>query len=494
MAKVSATLELDVDATKVSGAAEDLERLGSTAERTGKKTAGLGKSTAGVSKAFKLQKGAVQQAGYQIQDFAVQVSGGTSALVAFGQQGSQLAGILGPGGAVIGAVIAIGSALGGVLLRSLMGSGEATKQLKEEFDNLAGSIKNLTRVQAAWVSILKEDELSDAKGNVEDLTKEIGRLESLLITTSPLTLALFGDMLNKNLVKSKAKLELAKDSVERLTTDVEKLNNINSKGADDLARIGKAYQDYASLRLQGANAVAEAETGEAANEAFTSALLKRGNAEAAYLANKQNQYSNYWAAYGQAQLILSASEQNVLTKKLSDEAAYQSASLAGYQEYYATLVHHKEDEAAATVLAEKNKLTIQQSLNSVFSSLMAAQSKELFEIGKIGSIGSAINSAYEAINKTLAQGGMFAIPAATAIGAAAFANVASIASQKYGSKSSGGGSTPSIPSATPEATETTRSSNVNISLVGEVFNRETINQLIGGINEAVADGATVRLV
>ena len=38
-----------------------------------------------------------QQAGYQIQDFVVQVQSGTSVFVAFGQQASQLAGALGPG-------------------------------------------------------------------------------------------------------------------------------------------------------------------------------------------------------------------------------------------------------------------------------------------------------------------------------------------------------------------------------------------------------------
>ena len=41
----------------------------------------------------------MQQVGYQVGDFAVQVQGGTSALVALGQQGAQLLGIFGAGGA-----------------------------------------------------------------------------------------------------------------------------------------------------------------------------------------------------------------------------------------------------------------------------------------------------------------------------------------------------------------------------------------------------------
>lgn len=51
----------------------------------------------------------IGQAGFQVQDFAVQVGGGTSALTAFAQQGSQLLGMFGPGGAVAGALLAIGA-------------------------------------------------------------------------------------------------------------------------------------------------------------------------------------------------------------------------------------------------------------------------------------------------------------------------------------------------------------------------------------------------
>lgn len=63
------------------------------------------KATAG-TRAF---GGAVGQVGFQVQDFAVQVGGGTSALTAFAQQGSQLLGIFGPGGAIAGALLAVGA-------------------------------------------------------------------------------------------------------------------------------------------------------------------------------------------------------------------------------------------------------------------------------------------------------------------------------------------------------------------------------------------------
>lgn len=56
----------------------------------------------------------VGQLGFQVQDFATQVAGGTSALTAFGQQAPQALGIFGPKGAIIGAVVAVGAAILGV--------------------------------------------------------------------------------------------------------------------------------------------------------------------------------------------------------------------------------------------------------------------------------------------------------------------------------------------------------------------------------------------
>jgi hypothetical protein len=71
-----------------------------------------------------------QQVGYQVGDFFVQVQSGTSALVAFGQQGTQLAGLL-PG--VTGAIVGISLAVGTMLARSFM---EANQELEPLIDRL----------------------------------------------------------------------------------------------------------------------------------------------------------------------------------------------------------------------------------------------------------------------------------------------------------------------------------------------------------------------
>ncbi|EED6459898.1 hypothetical protein XH02_06585 [Salmonella enterica subsp. enterica serovar Montevideo] len=95
----------------------------------------------------------MQQAGYQIQDFIVQVQGGQSALVAFSQQGSQLAGAFGPGGAVFGAVIALGS----VLIGSLSAALGSTKDEMEQLKTAAETLNKAVVINSQGVAALSND-------------------------------------------------------------------------------------------------------------------------------------------------------------------------------------------------------------------------------------------------------------------------------------------------------------------------------------------------
>lgn len=79
-----------------------------------------------------------QQVGYQVGDFNVQVQGGANALVAFGQQGTQLAGLL-PG--VAGAILGIGLSLATAFLRSKEQSENLSFSFKGMKDNLAAALE-----------------------------------------------------------------------------------------------------------------------------------------------------------------------------------------------------------------------------------------------------------------------------------------------------------------------------------------------------------------
>lgn len=111
-------------------------------------------------------KSSMQQAGYQVQDFIVQVQGGQSALVAFSQQGSQLAGAFGPGGAVIGAVLALSTVVAGALITSLNGGKNAMDALKDA----AEAMDKVITVSQSGVAALSDKYAYLAKTNAEVAT------------------------------------------------------------------------------------------------------------------------------------------------------------------------------------------------------------------------------------------------------------------------------------------------------------------------------------
>jgi hypothetical protein len=84
---------------------------------------------------------AIQQVGYQVGDFAVQIQGGTDALVALGQQGAQLLGIFGAAGAIAGAGLAVTTALAKVALdyyraaNGIKTYDDAIKDINKSFDD-----------------------------------------------------------------------------------------------------------------------------------------------------------------------------------------------------------------------------------------------------------------------------------------------------------------------------------------------------------------------
>lgn len=174
-------------------AAKQLDTMASSADRAdtavNKLTPDVNKVNSATSKAasdgFAKFRNAAGQVGFQVQDMVVQLQSGTSAFVAIGQQGSQLAGAFGPGGAVLGAVIALASAIGGVLYKSLTeaeGSSKdleaAQKQLKDTFQQTASGSLELTDglIQLTQISReAAETQLALAKANADLIAQQTAK-------------------------------------------------------------------------------------------------------------------------------------------------------------------------------------------------------------------------------------------------------------------------------------------------------------------------------
>lgn len=119
-----------------------------------------------------------QQVGYQVGDFFVQVQSGTSALVAFGQQGTQLAGLL-PG--VTGAVIGISLAVGTMLARSFMeASGEAAT-LEEAIEKASDALSDYNDAIDEIVSSPVNGQLSETARHFIEIEKAASAIAKIEI-------------------------------------------------------------------------------------------------------------------------------------------------------------------------------------------------------------------------------------------------------------------------------------------------------------------------
>lgn len=134
---------------------------------------GLSNSSRKTGGNFKAMKGATTQLGFQLQDIAVQAQAGTSAFVILGQQGPQIASIFGPGGAVVGAVVAVAAAIGGTLATSIMNTGE-------EIDNLASVAERIRLRTKQWNDEIKEFDTSELQLGVRQSEERIQELEDAI--------------------------------------------------------------------------------------------------------------------------------------------------------------------------------------------------------------------------------------------------------------------------------------------------------------------------
>jgi hypothetical protein len=186
---------------KTEGAEQSAKQLDDFATSAGKADTSATKMASSVDKATPKLKGfgtGAQQIGYQVQDMIVQIQGGTSAFVAIGQQGSQLAGAFGPGGAVIGAIIALSAAVGGTLVKSLGGAKvsaeelqastktlddvlqknkDGTYELSDSFVTLANNIDTASQAQAKFYEA-QSATVTQTEGAKEAITNLVDSLDT----------------------------------------------------------------------------------------------------------------------------------------------------------------------------------------------------------------------------------------------------------------------------------------------------------------------------
>ncbi|GKO80701.1 hypothetical protein NUBL17186_12410 [Klebsiella quasipneumoniae] len=204
-------IEIEADVAKLLNGQQQankaLDNIGDNAQKTSGQFKKLDTQLNATSKVMSSGlKGSVQQAGYQIQDFIVQVQGGQSALVAFSQQGSQLAGAFGPGGAIVGALIALGTVVAGTLISSLNGGKSAMDALKDAAERmndvisistqgiaaLSDKYANLARVNATAATLLRNQAAIEYNQAISKIPKAIGDAADSFLSFGDKAISAFG--------------------------------------------------------------------------------------------------------------------------------------------------------------------------------------------------------------------------------------------------------------------------------------------------------------
>jgi len=152
--------------TTLRQAATGSTNLGARLATTGRQAQTAGRMMNGL-------RGNMGQLGFQIQDIAVQLQAGTSPFIVMAQQGSQIASIFGPGGPIVGALIAVGSIAAGTLL----GMARDSVETAEEASHLAKALEGVNQMLAEMRDLARELDLQDIAEDFARLTAEGQRLQ-----------------------------------------------------------------------------------------------------------------------------------------------------------------------------------------------------------------------------------------------------------------------------------------------------------------------------
>jgi hypothetical protein len=131
------------------------------------------KETEKANRGLRMMRGGFGQVGHQIQDVAVQLQMGQNALLVFGQQGSQIVSLFGSGGAMVGAILAVGAAVGTYLAPKLF----STKNNLQLVEEAAEEAAKMLKIDFVTGVALVTDELDRLSRRSENLARSTLQLK-----------------------------------------------------------------------------------------------------------------------------------------------------------------------------------------------------------------------------------------------------------------------------------------------------------------------------
>ncbi len=265
--KVNIQIDTRANTSGAKQAENAIDSLSSASRQAGTAsaaaTAASTKQAAGTSKVGQV----ASAAGFQVQDFAVQVAGGTSALTAMAQQAPQFLGVFGPGGAIAGALIAVGA----VAAKVFMSMRDESADTAEQAELLADAIEQIGENAEKAVARDIDFGLKQIDAATEQAQELIGAFDDITDASNAATLA---SLSNAEKIRQ-AEIEIRKLRGEQ----VDEIANITAATeAEAAARAELGRQEIEAQRKRLADAQ-QAE--EIAQQAFLAKQSEKTQAELA---------------------------------------------------------------------------------------------------------------------------------------------------------------------------------------------------------------------
>jgi len=400
----------------------------------------------------------VGMAGVQIGQFAGQIQGGQSALLAFSQQGADIGMLFGPAGMIAGGIIAVGAALAGTLMPGLMDSTDATEKLSDKLTELRKT-NRLSAEQVAFLNQVEEDARKTAKEKIKDLSKTIKEKElsiikdkELIETGHQLLKLRKGESVSGKKSAAAARIKEEEKALIQLRAARSTLNQDIQASEDP----SKAIMDESNARISALKTASEIENKlirEKNEEGYRIRLDGMSMAESAQTSAWEKEKIRLKASSDARIAMMKSEAQKAQENKiLSEEQKSQIAKDYGMLELdqknqlNEKLTQAEEAHSAKMIkIKEMEERAKRQAVAGAFgdlSQLMNTESRKLFEIGKAAALASAVITGYDAAVTNYAKGSKIGGPPVGAAFAAAslaatFAQVRAIQSTSFGGSGSG---------------------------------------------------------
>lgn len=240
---------------------------------------------------LRMIRGGFGQVGHQLQDITIQAQMGTDAFIILGQQGSQIASLFGPGGAMMGALLAVGAA-GVTYFKSTLEGVDSLKALEESAQSIAtlfngplltglqgvnDEIKELAEASESMARLRIALEMAKATQNLADAQKMLNEQlqinESVIISTAAGTEVLINDMNQLGKVFGISALNATKFSmsVEDLANQTDGSRDNFAELASEIIRSGEGNKKFRELAQNVLNLTGTIITSENALKSFARA-------------------------------------------------------------------------------------------------------------------------------------------------------------------------------------------------------------------------------